>query len=96
VPAQPVYKADRPGKDWYSVSVETLKTWGLLLLILGLVALGVLLYRRYDLDSQQREARAVIAQAEALRQRLSDEKRVATSFASEYESARQSLDEAKG
>jgi hypothetical protein len=96
VPAQPVQKADRPGKDWYSVSVETLKTWGLLLLILGLVALGVLLYRRYDLDSQQRDARAVIAQAEALRLRLSDEKRVATSFASEYESARQSLDEAKG
>jgi cbb3-type cytochrome oxidase subunit 3 len=95
VPAQPVQKADRPGKDWYSVSVETLKTWGLLLLILGLVAFGVLLYRRYDRNSQQREARAVIAQAEALRLRLSDEKRVATSFASEYESARQSLDEGR-
>ena len=67
MPAQPVQKADRPGKDWYSVSVETLQSWGLLLLILGLVALGVLLYRRYDRDSLQREAGAVIDQAEALR-----------------------------
>ena len=43
MPAQPVQKADRPGKDWYSVSVETLQSWGLLLLILGLVALGAFL-----------------------------------------------------
>ena len=41
MPAQPVQKADRPGKDWYSVSVETLQSWGLLLVLLGLVALGV-------------------------------------------------------
>jgi cbb3-type cytochrome oxidase subunit 3 len=95
VPAQPVQKAARPGKDWYSVSVDTLKSWGLLLLILGLVAIGFLVYRRYDRDSAKREAHAVITQAEALRLRLSDEKRVATSFAGEFESARQSLDEAR-
>ncbi len=95
MPAQPVQKADRPGKDWYSVSVETLQSWGLLLLILGLAIFGFLLYRRYDRDSLKREAGAVIAQADALRQRLSDEKRVATSFAAQYETARQSLDEAR-
>ena len=95
MPAQPVHKADRPGKDWYSVSVETLQSWGLLLVLLGLVALGVFLYLRYDRQSLQRSARAVIEQAEAMRLRLSDEKRVATSFAGEYEAAGQRLDEAR-
>ncbi len=92
---QPVQKADRKGKDWYSVSVETLQSWGLLLLILGLVALGAFLYLQYDRQSLQRSARAVIAQADAMRERLSGEKRVASSFAAEYEAAGQSLDEAR-
>lgn len=95
MPAQPAQKADRQGKDWYSVSVDTLKNGGLLLLILVLVAGGVLMYRRYDRSSAQSEARVVIAQAEALRHQLSTEKRVASSFASEFESARQSLEEAR-
>lgn len=95
MPAQPVHKADRPGKDWYSVSVETLQSWGLLLVLLGLVALGAFLYLRYDRQSLQRSARAVIEQADAMRLRLSDEKRVATSFAGEYEAAGQRLDEAR-
>ena len=96
MPAQPVHKADRPGKDWYSVSVETLQSWGLLLVLLGLVALGAFLYLRYDRQSLQRSARSVIDQAEAMRLRLSDEKRVAASFAGEYEAAGQRLDEARG
>jgi len=80
VPAQPVQKADRQGKDWYSVSVETLQSWGLLLLLLVLAVLGIILYHRYDRGTMQRDARAEIAQAEALRQRLSAEPRVATGF----------------
>lgn len=95
MPAQPAQKADRQGKDWYSVSVDTLKSGGLLLLILALVAGGFLLYRYYDRSSAQNEARVVIAQAEVLRVQLSGEKRVATNFAGEFESARQSLDEAR-
>lgn len=95
MPAQPVQKADRPGKDWYSVSVETVQSWGLLLLILALVAAGFFLYRRYDRSSLQHEARAVIEQAEAMRRRLSGEPRVATGFAAEYEAAGQSLAEAR-
>jgi cbb3-type cytochrome oxidase subunit 3 len=95
VPAQPVQKADRQGKDWYSVSVDTLKSWGSLLLILVLVAGGFLLYRFYDRSSAQTEARAVIAQAESLRVQLSAEKRVAASFAAEFAAAGQSLDEAR-
>jgi cbb3-type cytochrome oxidase subunit 3 len=95
VPAQPVQKADRQGKDWYSVSVETLQSWGLLLLILVLVGLGFLFYRRFDRSTQRKEAAAAIEQAEALRQRLSNEPRVATGFASEYEDGAQSLKEAR-
>ena len=95
MPAQPVQKASRQRKDWYSVSVDTLKSWGLLLLILGLVAGGVVLYRQYDRTAAQREANSVINKADALRVQLADEKRVAASFAAELESAQQSLGEAR-
>jgi cbb3-type cytochrome oxidase subunit 3 len=95
VPAQPAQKADRQGKDWYSVSVDTLQSWGLLLLLLVLAAFGVVAYQRYNRNAQEQEARAVIAQADALRQRLSAEPRVATGFATEYEAGRQSLVEAQ-
>jgi hypothetical protein len=95
VPAQPVQKADRQGKDWYSVSVETLQSWGLLLLLLVLAVLGFYFYHRYDQSSLRREAETLISQAEALRQRLSNEPRVATGFAAEYEDGAQSLKEAK-
>jgi hypothetical protein len=95
VPAQPVQKADRQGKDWYSVSVETLQSWGLLLLLLALAGLGFYFYRLFDRSSLGEEAAAMIGQAEALRQQLSNEPRVATGFAAEYEDGTQSLKEAK-
>ena len=95
MPAQPVQKADRQGKDWYSVSVETLQSWGLLLLLLVLAVLGFYFYHRYDQGSLRREAETLIGQAESLRQRLSNEPRVATGFAAEYEDGAQSLKEAK-
>src|SRR3954452_10193288 len=95
MPAQPVQKADRQGKDWYSVSVETLQSWGLLLLLLALAGLGFYFYRLFDRSSLGEEAAAMIGQAEALRQQLSNEPRVATGFAAEYEDGTQSLKEAK-
>ena len=95
MPAQPAQKADRQGKDWYSVSVDTLKSWGLFLLILVLAAGGFLAYRFYDRSSAESEAGRMIAQAEMLRTQLSAEKRVAASFAAEFASAGQSLDEAR-
>jgi len=90
-----VQKADRQGKDWYSVSVETLQSWGLLLLLLVLAGLGYYVYRQLDRSSLGQEAAALIGQAEALRQQLSNEPRVATGFAAEYEDGTQSLKEAK-
>lgn len=96
MPAQPVQKAVQPGKEWYSVSVETLKGWGLLLVILGLVAVGAFGYGLWDRQSRERAARSVIEEAGLLRQRLSGEKRVASGFAAEYAAARTSLEEAEG
>jgi hypothetical protein len=95
LPAQPVRKGDRSGKDWYSVSVETLQSWGLLLFILVLGVVGIVVYRTWDQQSVQRQAKTAIEQAEALRQRLSGEKRVETSFSTEYAEAGQRLDEAR-
>jgi cbb3-type cytochrome oxidase subunit 3 len=75
--------------------VETLQSWGLLLFMLALVAVGFLVYRNWDRRSLERESATAIEQAEALRQRLSGEKRVETSFAAEYAMARTSLETAR-
>lgn len=100
MPVQP--KAARPGhqgstqgsKEWYSVSVETLKGWGLLLMTLAVLGVAFLVWRTYDLRSVERQAAAVIEEAGGLLQRLSGEKR-ASSFAAELVAARQSLEEAQ-
>lgn len=94
MPAQPVHKAAPKRKDWYSVSVETLKGFGLLLLILAVVGLSFFGYRAWDHQSQEREAAAVIEEADGLLRRLSNEKR-AVSSASELGTARESLQQAQ-
>lgn len=93
MPAQP--KAARSGKDWYSVSVDTLKGGILLLVTLALLGLGFMGWRAYDQRAVERQAAAVIEEAGGLLQRLSGEKRAA-SFAGELGGARQALEEARG
>jgi hypothetical protein len=97
LPAQP--KAARPGhqgsKEWYSVSVETLKGWGLLLLTLAALGLGFLVWRVYDQRSVERQAAAVIEEADGLLLRLNGEKRAAGSFGGELAAAPQSQAEAR-
>jgi cbb3-type cytochrome oxidase subunit 3 len=90
--AQP--KAARPGKDWYSVSVETLRGWGLLLLILAALGIGFVVWRTWDRQTVEQRAAAVIEEADGLLQRLRAEKRAA-GFTGELTAARQSLDEAR-
>jgi FecR-like protein len=90
----PARQAARPRRDWYSVSVETLRGWGLLLVILTAVGLGTFVYRVWDQQSMEREAEAVIDEAGGLIQRLRGEKRL-TSFAGEYGAARESFQEAQ-
>lgn len=90
----PARKAARSRRDWYSVSVDTLRGLGLLLLILAAVGLILWVYRAWDRQSLEREAEAVIEEAGGLLQRLKDDKRI-TRFATEYGSARQSWQEAQ-
>ncbi|HSS47336.1 MAG TPA: hypothetical protein VLX28_00185, partial [Thermoanaerobaculia bacterium] len=86
-------KASRAGKDWYSISVDTLRSWGLLLLLLIVVAAALIAYRRVDLRSVEQKAVAVITEDGKLLLQLEEDKRAA-SFA-EFAAGRLSLDEAR-
>jgi hypothetical protein len=93
--AQPAQKADRSGKDWYSVSVETLRGGALLVFLLVLSGAAVVFYIFWSNHSAAAEAQRVIAQAEALHGQLSGEKRAAESFTPELADARAELEEAR-
>ncbi len=88
-------QAARTRRDWYSVSVETLRGMGLLLVILVVVGVGVAAYLIWDRQSLQRDARAAVEAAGGLIQRLEGDPRVAASFAGEFAAARQSYQEAQ-
>jgi hypothetical protein len=90
----PARKSAPKRRDWYSISVDTLRGWGLLLLLLAILGAGFLGYRIWERDSLEREAAAVIDEANSLLARLRGEKRAA-SFAEEFGAARESLREAQ-
>jgi FecR protein len=90
-----VQKAVRPAKEWYSISVETLRGWALLLAILAIVGLGYLGYRVWEGRSLEREAARVLTEDESLIQRLQNEEK-ARSFGPEYGAALASFQEAQG
>ena len=52
-PAKPATRR----KDWYTVSVDTLKGWGIFLSLLALAGLGYLAWRHWELRALEREAR---------------------------------------
>ena len=87
-------KAARPRKEWYSVSVETLRGVGLLTLILAVLGAGFLAYRIWENRDLQREAAQVIAEVQGLIQRLQKEERTA-GFKSELNAAWQSFQDAQ-
>ena len=89
----PSQKAARPRKDWYSVSVDTLRGWGLLLLLIVLAGLGYWGYRVWERHAIEREAGRVIAEAEALLGRVPREGEA--SFGGEYGAAVDSLEQAR-
>jgi hypothetical protein len=95
LPAQPAQKADRSGKDWYSVSVETLRGGVLLTVMLILTAAAAFFYIRVASRSTADEARRVIEQAETLLQRLNGEKRATESFATDLAESQGELEEAR-
>jgi hypothetical protein len=93
--AQPAQKADRSGKDWYSVSVETLRGGALLVFLLVLAGAAAVFYVYWSNHSAAAETQRVIAQAEALHGQLSGEKRAVESFAAELAESQAELEKAR-
>jgi FecR protein len=92
VPAQ---KAARPRKEWYSVSVDTLRGLGLVTLILAVLGGVIFGYRIFERRSLQSQSSDVIAEVQVLYQRLQKEERT-SGFRTEMGTAWQSLQEAQG
>jgi hypothetical protein len=90
----PGQKAARPRKQWYSVSVETLRGVGLLVLILAVLGAGFVALRIWENKDLQREAATLIADVQKLIQRLQKEERT-EGFKSEFATAWQSFQDAQ-
>lgn len=84
---------DARTRDWYSVSVDTLRAWGVVLGLVALVAAGFFGYRYWERYELERRASEVIAEARHLASRLSGTD-VLEEFQGEYQSAVATLNEA--
>lgn len=82
-------------KDWYSVSVETVRALGVLVLIAVLAALIFLGYRAWEHYSLRQEAARLIEEARVLHRDLQGREGL-ESFRSEYTAAWESLQQAEG
>lgn len=95
----PAQKASRParspGREWYSVSVETLRGGGLLLMTLLVLGLGYAGYRIWEARSLERDAARVLDETDQLLQRLHKEEEKRSRFDAEYQSAWQGYQEAR-
>ena len=91
----PPQKAKSPRKDWYSVSVETLRGMGLLVLVVVVLALGYLGFRTLETQSRERRAAEVIEEVRGLMDRLPNEARSESSFKGEIDAAWLSFQDAQ-
>jgi hypothetical protein len=91
----PPQKANSPRKDWYSISVETLRGMGLLILVVATLGLSFLGYRAFESRSLAREAGQVIEEVQRLYQRVQTEERTGTGFKNELDAAWRSLQDAQ-
>jgi hypothetical protein len=80
--------------DWYTVSVDSVKGWTIVLTLIGLVAAGFLTYDWFKQQFLEREVARVVKEAEDLYQRLQTEEGIG-SFRSEYSISRNNLEEAR-
>jgi hypothetical protein len=81
-------------RDWYKISVDTLRGWGILVLILGAAAAGYIGFRVWDRYAIQREAAHAIDEARVLFQRLRGEGSL-TGFKAEYDAAWNGIEQAR-
>ncbi|MGB5880312.1 MAG: hypothetical protein WBH85_09810, partial [Thermoanaerobaculia bacterium] len=87
-------QGDQRRYDWYTVSVDSVKGWTIVLTLIGLVAAGFLSYDWFKQQFLEREVARVVQEAEDLYQRLQTEEGIG-SFRSEYSISRDNLVEAR-
>ncbi len=85
-----------PGKhrDWYKVSVDTLRGWGFFLLLLAVAGAGYVGFRAWERYAIQREAARAIDDARVLFQRLRSE-RSFSGLRNEVDAAWSGIEEAR-
>jgi hypothetical protein len=81
-------------RDWYKVSVDTLRGWGIFVFLLAAAGAGYIGFRAWERYAIQREAAQVIDEARVLFQRLRSERSLA-GFKSEYDAAWGGIEEAR-
>ena len=91
----PVQKPARSRKEWYSVSVDTLRGLGLLAVVLAALGAGFFAYRVWENRALEREASRVIDEVNGLIQRLQKEERT-SGYQAEYTAGWQSFQLARG
>jgi hypothetical protein len=84
----------RKQRDWYKVSVDTLRGWGVFVLLLAALGTGYVGFRAWERYAIQREAARAIDDARVLFQRLRGEGSAA-GFKTEYEAAWAGIEEAR-
>jgi hypothetical protein len=94
LPALPARKPIRTRKDWYSISVDTLRGWFFLSLIAAALVVGIMVYRSWSRQALERESRAVIEEDQHLLTQVGDDAK-AGDYKSEYGAGLQSLQEAR-
>jgi hypothetical protein len=94
VPALPARKPTRTRKDWYSISVDTLRGWLLLILAAVILGFAYMGYRSWDQRQVERHARTTIEEDQQLLSRIRDDLKNGE-FKSEYEAGRERYQEAR-
>lgn len=81
-------------RDWYKVSVDTLRGWGIFVLILAAAGAGYVGFRAWERYAIQREAARTIDEARVLFQRLRSERSLG-GLKGEYDAAWGGIEEAR-
>jgi hypothetical protein len=81
-------------RDWYKISVDTLRGWGIFVLLLAAAGAGYVGFRAWERYAIQREAAHSIDDARVLFQRLRSERSLA-GFKTEYDAAWAGIEEAR-
>jgi len=85
--------AKRRRIGWYSISLDTLRGWGVFLVVALLVAGAFFGYRFWESSAQQRRAAELIAEARGLIERLDGQEQL-VEFENEYAAGKRLLGEA--